>query len=138
MIATYRPMATAALLATLCLATSVTRAADESAEALASKLKDLYPATKIERVQRSELPGLFEVVMGRNAAYTDSTGRYFIFGHLFDMKEQRDLTAERVEKAARIAFDTLPLADAIKTVRGKGERVIAVFSDPDCPFCRRL
>jgi thiol:disulfide interchange protein DsbC len=38
----------------------------------------------------------------------------------------------------RIAFDTLPLADAIKTVRGKGERVIAVFSDPDCPFCRRL
>lgn len=138
MIATYRPMATAALLATLCLATSVTCAADESADALASKLKDLYPATKIERVQRSELPGLFEVVMGRNAAYTDSTGRYFIFGHLFDMKEQRDLTAERVEKAARIAFDTLPLADAIKTVRGKGERVIAVFSDPDCPFCRRL
>lgn len=138
MFATYRPMATAALLATLCLATSVTRAADESADALASKLKDLYPATKIERVQRSELPGLFEVVMGRNAAYTDSTGRYFIFGHLFDMKEQRDLTAERVEKAARIAFDTLPLADAIKTVRGKGERVVAVFSDPDCPFCRRL
>ena len=138
MFATYRPMATAALLATLCLATSVTHAADESADALASKLKDLYPATKIERVQRSELPGLFEVVMGRNAAYTDSTGRYFIFGHLFDMKEQRDLTAERVEKAARIAFDTLPLADAIKTVRGKGERVIAVFSDPDCPFCRRL
>jgi thiol:disulfide interchange protein DsbC len=76
--------------------------------------------------------------MGRNAAYTDSTGRYFIFGHLFDMKEQRDLTVERVEKAARIAFETLPLADAIKTVRGKGERVIAVFSDPDCPFCRRL
>ncbi len=138
MFATYRPMATAALLATLCLVTSVTRAADESADALASKLKDLYPATKIERVQRSELPGLFEVVMGRNAAYTDNTGRYFIFGHLFDMKEQRDLTAERVEKAARIAFDTLPLADAIKTVRGKGERVIAVFSDPDCPFCRRL
>jgi hypothetical protein len=50
-------MATAALLATLCLATSVTRAADESADALASKLKDLYPATRIERVQRSELPG---------------------------------------------------------------------------------
>ena len=76
--------------------------------------------------------------MGKNAAYTDATGRYFVFGHLFDMKEQRDLTAERVEKAARIAFGELPLADAIKTVRGKGERVLAVFSDPDCPYCRRL
>jgi thiol:disulfide interchange protein DsbC len=113
-------------------------AADEPAEALAARLKEMYPATHIERVQRSEIPALFEVVMGKNAAYTDTTGRYFVFGHLFDMKEQRDLTADRVEKAARIAFGELPLADAIKTVRGKGERVLAVFSDPDCPYCRRL
>lgn len=113
-------------------------AADAAAEALAARLKDLYPATKVERVQRSEVPALFEVVMGKNAAYTDATGRYFVFGHLFDMKEQRDLTAERVEKMARVAFAELPLTDAIKTVRGKGERVLAVFSDPDCPYCRRL
>jgi hypothetical protein len=39
----------------LAFASVVTRAADESAEALASKLKEMYPATKIERVQRSEL-----------------------------------------------------------------------------------
>jgi thiol:disulfide interchange protein DsbC len=129
---------TAGLLVAMVLATSAAWASDESADAVAVKLKALYPATKIDRVQRSELPGLFEVVMGRNAAYTDSTGRYFIFGHLYDMKEQRDLTAERVEKTARVAFGDLPLADAIKTVRGKGERVIAVFSDPDCSFCRRL
>ena len=113
-------------------------AADEPAEALAARLKEMYPATHVDRVQRSEIPALFEVVMGKNAAYTDTTGRYFVFGHLFDMKEQRDLTADRVEKAARIAFGELPLADAIKTVRGKGERVLAVFSDPDCPYCRRL
>jgi thiol:disulfide interchange protein DsbC len=113
-------------------------AADAAADALAARLKDLYPATKVERVQRSEVPALFEVVMGKNAAYTDATGRYFVFGHLFDMKEQRDLTAERVEKMARVAFAELPLTDAIKTVRGKGERVLAVFSDPDCPYCRRL
>lgn len=113
-------------------------AADEPAEALAARLKEMYPATHVDRVQRSEIPALFEIVMGKNAAYTDTTGRYFVFGHLFDMKEQRDLTADRVEKAARIAFGELPLADAIKTVRGKGERVLAVFSDPDCPYCRRL
>jgi thiol:disulfide interchange protein DsbC len=129
------PMAVLGLI--LAVASSTTVAADESAEALSVRLKEMYPATKIERVQRSEIPSLFEVVMGKNAAYTDATGRYFVFGHLFDMKEQRDLTAERVEKAARVAFGELPLADAIKIVRGKGERVLAVFSDPDCPYCRR-
>ncbi len=122
---------------TISMAASVF-AADEPAEALAARLKEMYPATHVDRVQRSEIPALFEVVMGKNAAYTDTTGRYFVFGHLFDMKEQRDLTADRVEKAARIAFGELPLVDAIKTVRGKGERVLAVFSDPDCPYCRRL
>lgn len=122
---------------TISMAASVF-AADEPAEALAARLKEMYPATHVDRVQRSEIPALFEVVMGKNAAYTDTTGRYFVFGHLFDMKEKRDLTADRVEKAARIAFGELPLADAIKTVRGKGERVLAVFSDPDCPYCRRL
>jgi hypothetical protein len=57
-------------------------------------------------------------------------------GISFDMQTQRDLTAERLEKRQRVAFSELPLADAIKTVRGKGERVLAVFSDPDCPYCR--
>jgi thiol:disulfide interchange protein DsbC len=86
----------------------------------------------------SEIPALYEVVMGQNVAYTDASGRYFVFGHLFDMQTQRDLTAERLEKQQRVAFSELPFADAIKTVRGKGERVLAVFSDPDCPYCQRL
>ena len=37
-----------------------------------------------------------------------------------------------------MSFDALPLTDAIKTVHGKGERVLAVFSDPNCPYCKLL
>lgn len=40
--------------------------------------------------------------------------------------------------SAPIAFDQLPLADAIKTVRGNGQRQIAVFSDPGCGYCKQL
>jgi thiol:disulfide interchange protein DsbC len=117
---------------------SMAAQADDGAENLEKRLKDLYPATRIERVQTSEIPALYEVTMGKNSAYTDATGRYFVFGHLYDMKTQRDLTAERMKKLQRIDFSQLPLGDAIKTVRGKGERVLAVFSDPDCPYCKRL
>ena len=113
-------------------------AAEGTADALAQRLKQLYPNTQFSAVSESALPGLFEVVMGRNIAYTDAEGRYFLFGHLFDMPAQRDLTAERKDQLQRIDFGQLPLQDAIKTVRGNGSRILAVFSDPDCPYCKRL
>lgn len=105
---------------------------------LEARLKELYPSTRISTVRQSEVAGLFEVTMGRNVAFTDGSGRYFVFGHLFDMREQKDLTAQRLSDINRIDFAQLPLQDAIKTVRGDGRRKLAVFSDPDCPYCKGL
>ena len=117
---------------------SMAAQADDGTGNLEKRLKELYPATHIDHVQTSEIPAIYEVTMGTNSAYTDVTGRYFIFGHLYDMKTQRDLTSERMDKQQRIDFSQLPLGDSIKRVHGKGERVLAVFSDPDCPYCKRL
>ena len=117
---------------------SMAAQADDGAGNLEKRLKELYPATRIDHVQTSEIPAIYEVTMGKNSAYTDVTGRYFVFGHLYDMKTQRNLTSERMDKQQRIDFAQLPLADAIKRVHGKGERVLVVFSDPDCPYCKRL
>ena len=103
-----------------------------------ARLKELYPSTRISAVRPSEVSGLYEVTMGRNVAFTDPTGRYFVFGHLFDMKEQKDLTAQRLSDLNRIDFSQLPVQDAIKTVHGDGSRKLAVFSDPDCPYCKGL
>ena len=112
--------------------------AQGTARAVAEQLASLYPGTRFGPVTVTPWPGVFEVAVGGNIAYVDSTGRYFLFGHLFDMKTQRDLTAERSDEAGRVDFSALPLADALKEVRGTGARVVAIFSDPDCPHCRRL
>lgn len=124
--------------ATSVLVADASYAADSPATALAKRLRELYPNTQFTAVAESPLPGFYEVTMGRNIAYTDDRGRYFLFGHLFDMPAQRDLTAERKDEMGRIDFTQLPLGDAIKTVHGAGSRVVAVFSDPDCPYCKKL
>lgn len=105
---------------------------------LVERLQALYPSTRFGAIHPTAWPAVFEVAMGANLAYVDATGRYFLFGHLYDMRQQRDLTAERKDAMARIDFGSLPLADALTEVRGKGTRRLAIFSDPDCPYCRRL
>jgi len=119
---------------------TVTQAAAAPADAstLFERLQALYPSTRFGAIHPTAWPGVFEVAMGANLAYVDATGRYFLFGHLYDMRQQRDLTAERKDAMARIDFGSLPLADALTEVRGKGTRRLAIFSDPDCPYCRRL
>src|SRR5690606_5446500 len=67
-----------------------------------------------------------------------ASGKYLFFGSLYDMANSRDITQERRASLNRLAFNELPLADAMKEVKGDGSRTVAVFTDPDCPFCRQL
>lgn len=114
----------------------------DDASALLARLHKMYPATQFDRVEATAvLPGLFEITMGRNIVYTNKDGRYFVFGHVYDMAKQVDLTAEKtaaMPDAPKPAFADLPLNDAIRTVRGDGHRQLAVFADPNCAYCRRL
>ncbi|MEQ1515160.1 MAG: DsbC family protein [Usitatibacteraceae bacterium] len=110
----------------------------EDTPPIAATLAKLYPATSFETIKPTPVPGVFEVVAGKNVMYVDATGRYFFFGHLFDMSNQQDLTPEVVRQTTRVDFSDLPLADAIKVVRGAGSRSLAIFSDPDCAYCRKL
>jgi thiol:disulfide interchange protein DsbC len=63
---------------------------------------------------------------------------FFFKGDLIDARSQRNLTEERQQKLSAIRFEDLPLELAIKQVRGNGKRVVAIFSDPFCPYCRNL
>lgn len=112
-------------------------ASDESA-ALLKKLKDKYPNTTFSSIASTPVKGIYEITMGKSIAYSDAGGRYFIIGSMFDMQERVDLTAAKREAAKRIEWDQLPLAQSFKVVKGSGKRVFAMFSDPDCPFCRRI
>ena len=112
--------------------------AQTEADALLGTLKEKYPAMAIGAVNKTPVPGLYEVVMGRKLAYTDASGRYFMFGSVVDMQSHLDLSAARLEELSRVDVHALPLKDSFTRVVGNGRRQLVVFSDPDCPYCRRL
>ena len=128
----------ATLLATAFLATTAYAQDSLNDTAMLMRLKAKYPKTVFKAVTATNLPGVYEVVMGKNVAYVEETGRYFLFGHLFDMETQTDLTEGKVARSNTVDFNALPIADAVVMVKGDGSRKIAVFSDPDCPYCKQL
>ena len=97
---------------------------------------------RIDAIQSAPVAGIFEVRFqsrdGPQIVYTDARGDYIFTGHLIDARNDRDLTEERLRKLAAIDFGSLPLELAVKVQRGNGKRVLAMFSDPYCPYCRRL
>ncbi len=95
---------------------------------------------RIEAVQPSSIPGLMEVrfrtPQGIQILYTDPKGENIVQGEIYDTKTGRNLTDERISKLSAIKFDSLPLDQAVKIVRGNGKRVAAMFSYPYCPACQ--
>jgi len=130
-------------LSVVCLAAAmfaVAARADEAQirQAIEAKLEGI----KIDGVQPAPIAGIFEVRFqsrdGPQIVYTDAQGSYIFTGHLIDAKNNRDLTEERLQRLTAIDFGSLPLDMAVKVQRGNGKRVLAMFSDPYCPYCRRL
>jgi thiol:disulfide interchange protein DsbC len=106
-------------------------------------LQTRYPATHFDSVKVSPLPGLFEVTMGKNIAYVEPSGRYFLFGHLYDMPGNRDLTADAgpadsASPPRSADWSSLPVEDAFLLQAGRGGKTLALFSDPQCGYCRQL
>lgn len=114
---------------------------EEVAKQIANTLETNYADHKLKVLNVSTTPidNIYEVVMsGKQIAYTNATGTYMFVGDLIETKEGRSLTEDRKSDLNAIDFNSLPLDKAIKEVRGNGKLVVAAFSDPDCPFCKRL
>lgn len=129
-------------LAAVFIALAVIAATPASAqEAQIRRAVETRYGVKVESVRKSSFLGMYEVVVlgtDREIVYTDESATYLFSGHVFDLKNRRNLTQESLDRLTAIRFDDLPLDLAIKQVRGNGKRVVAVFSDPFCPYCKQL
>lgn len=113
--------------------------ADADADAIKAQFEKAYPAMKIKSVLPSPIPGLYEAFINGNILYIDKSGKYVLAGAtLVEDTTKRNLTAERMKELTAIKFDTLPFKDAIEIKKGNGAYRFAVFTDPDCPYCKSL
>jgi thiol:disulfide interchange protein DsbC len=108
---------------------------NEIRQSLQSKFPDIG---KIEHIVKTPYAGLYEVVIDGQLMYTDELREYLFEGNVIETKSRRDLSEERRRVLFAVDFDKLPLDLAVKKVKGNGKRKMAIFTDPNCSFCKRL
>jgi thiol:disulfide interchange protein DsbC len=114
--------------------------AETAQEANVKKLimPHLGEGAKIDAVTSTPYSGLFEVRIGSDIVYTDAKAQYLFVGHVIDTATNKNYTKARSDTLNRIKFSDLPLDAALKSVKGNGKRVIAIFEDPNCGYCKRF
>jgi len=110
--------------------------ADEST--IRTEFAKMFPGETIGDIKKMPFLGLYEIQIDDQILYTDANFRYLVRGDVIDVKTKTNLTEESQQKRLAVPFDQLPLDLAFKKVKGDGSRKLAVFSDPDCPYCKRL
>ncbi len=102
------------------------------------QLAERFPDLPIQGMKAAPVAGWYEVFSGDRLFYVDEKADFVFIGSIVDTKTKRNLTEERIRDLLRVKFDALPFNDAIKIVKGDGKRKIAVFEDPECPYCKKL
>ncbi|MCE2871945.1 MAG: DsbC family protein [Oxalobacteraceae bacterium] len=113
------------------------------AETVEEKLKKtltqrLGEGTQVETIIKTPYNGLYEVKVGNEIIYSDAEGKFVFIGRILETETSKDITQARLDEINKIKFSDLPLEASIKSVKGNGKRVIAVFEDPNCGYCKRF
>ncbi|MBB6600064.1 DsbC family protein [Luteimonas sp. MC1825] len=109
--------------------------ADERAVAA---IQTINPRVRIDHVGAAPLPGFRELIVGGQVIYVSDDGRYLLQGALFDVKEQKDLSQGGLATVRRDLLKTIPAKDRIIFAADKPDYTVAVFTDVECGYCRRL
>lgn len=122
----------------LTLLSLVTTMSYANVEQVKQQMATQYPDLEVKNIQSTEMTGLYSATIEDQIVFLTADGQYLLAGNAIRLKDQHSLTKELSLKHNRIDWKDLPLNDAIKTVHGNGQHKLAIFSDPNCPYCKQL
>ncbi len=114
--------------------------ADTPKEAMVrAALKSLNPTIEADRVGPAPMPGFQEAIVGGQVLYFSDDGRYMLQGSLFDMQTKKDLSQIGISELRREELEKVPASDRIVFAPvGTTKYTVAVFTDIECGYCRKL
>ncbi|SFR54174.1 DsbC family protein [Thiomicrospira sp. ALE5] len=102
-------------------------------------LSQMAPGAPAADIQPSVIPGLYEVTLGVTVFYMTADGEHLFNGNLINLEQGANLTEKRLQQARLEALNDIdPASMIVFKAKGDTKRQITVFTDIDCPFCKRF
>lgn len=109
-----------------------------AADPRAALVKLLPAGTKVDDLVPSPIPGIYQFLQGAEVSYLTADGKYFLDGNVYDMATRANLT-EALRARARVALiNAVPETQMLIFSPKNPLYTITVFTDVDCPYCRKL
>jgi thiol:disulfide interchange protein DsbC len=112
--------------------------ADQPADPRAALVKLLPAGSKIEDLQPSPIPGIYQFMQGADVSYLTADGKYFLDGNLYDMGTRENLTEVLRTRARLVLINAVPESEMVIFSPKNPQYTITVFTDLDCQYCRKL
>ncbi|HJU26558.1 MAG TPA: DsbC family protein [Rhodanobacteraceae bacterium] len=106
-------------------------------KAVIDAVRKLAPhSVRIQAVDRTPLPNVYQVVASGQVIYVSADGRYMFQGDAFDLKTGEALADARMDQLRRDALAKVAPGRMIRFAPAHPKYTVTVFTDVDCPYCR--
>jgi thiol:disulfide interchange protein DsbC len=100
-------------------------------------IKKIAPNGQVTEIKLAPAKGLWQVEVDagekKGTLYIDFSKKYLIAGQIVPIDSIGKPAPER-----KVDFSQIPLKDAVVLGPKNAKKRVAVFTDPDCPYCRKL
>lgn len=110
-------------------------------ETITERLNQSVPGLRVDDVSESAVPGLYEVrTNNRDMIYATEDGEYIIAGELLQLTDEGVVNVTEQARAGERGETMAAYGeDGLITFKADQEQaVVDVFTDIDCPYCRKL
>ena len=97
---------------------------------------------QVLKVSLSEMPGLWTVDVQKGdvkfPVYIDFSKSYLVAGNIIRISDKQNVTMNHQAQLNKIDISKIPLEDALLLGSPKATKKVIVFTDPQCPYCKKL
>ena len=102
----------------------------------------------VKSIKYAPVKGMYELLIEKDGkqglVYVDFAKKHIMQGFLVDLATMQPVTAHtqqelpQQKQPTKLDVKTIPLENSIVMGNPKGAKKIYVFTDPDCPYCRKF